>query len=288
MTRPVLVIDDNADVRVLLARILRLIGERAVCVSGGREALEYLRHGGERPKLVLLDWMMPEMDGLAVLQAIRSDPELSGLPVVVFSGAGERELRQALVSGANDYLRKGLDILLDALALLVRGGAADRGRFHLAVVGRDPDAARFEARARDLGIQDRVRFLGPRRDIPEILAGADVLCLPTRFDAYANVSSEALASGTPVIASATSGASELIRPAFGRVLARNEAPDLAAALSEVLSVEDLEPLRRAAREAALPLAWAKHYAEIESIYAEAAARVPGGSKAAPRAPGHAR
>jgi len=208
--------------------------------------------------------------------------------LATIAGATEAPAARWIAFVGNDYLRKGLDILLDALSLLVRGGAAERGRFHLAVVGRDPDAARFEARARDLGIQDRVRFLGPRRDIPEILAGSDVLCLPTRFDAYANVSSEALASGTPVIASATSGASELIRPAFGRVLARNEAPDLAAALSEVLSVEDLEPLRRAAREAALPLAWAKHYAEIESIYAEAAARVPGGPRAAPRAPGHAR
>jgi UDP-glucose:(heptosyl)LPS alpha-1,3-glucosyltransferase len=188
----------------------------------------------------------------------------------------------------NDYLRKGLDIILDALALLVRGGMPVRARPYLVVVGRDPGAGRFEARARSLRIADRVRFLGPRQDIPEILAGSDVLCLPTRFDAYANVSSEALASGTPVIASATSGASELIRPAFGRVLARNDAAELAAALSEILSLDDPEPLRLAAREAALPLAWARHYGEIESIYAEAAARTPGGSWAAPRAPGHAR
>jgi UDP-glucose:(heptosyl)LPS alpha-1,3-glucosyltransferase len=208
--------------------------------------------------------------------------------LATIAGATEAPSALWIAFVGNDYLRKGLDILLDALALLIRGAGARRGRFHLAVVGRDPDAARFEARARDLGIQDRVRFLGPRRDIPEILAGSDVLCLPTRFDAYANVSSEALASGTPVIASATSGASELIRPAFGRVIARNEAPDLAAALSEVLSFDDLEPLRRAAREAALPLAWARHYAEIESVYAEAASGVPGGAWAAPRAPGHAR
>jgi len=62
------------------------------------------------------------------------------------------------------------------------------------------------------------------------------------------------------------------------VLAQNDAPHLAAAIAEVLSLDDLEPLRRAAREAALPLAWSRHYAEVESIYAEAAA--------APRAPGH--
>ena len=102
----VLVVDDNADVRTLVARILRLVGERAECASGGAEALDRLRQG-ETPKMVLLDLMMPEVDGFAVLRAIRSDPTLAGLPVVVFSAAGQRELDEALASGADDYLRKG-------------------------------------------------------------------------------------------------------------------------------------------------------------------------------------
>jgi CheY-like chemotaxis protein len=106
LDRPVLIVDDNADVRVLVARILRLLGQQSVCATGGSEALEYLRHEAQ-PKLVLLDLMMPDVDGFAVLRAIRSDPALSGLPVVVFSAAGERELGQALSSGADDYLRKG-------------------------------------------------------------------------------------------------------------------------------------------------------------------------------------
>ena len=118
MSRPVLVVDDNDDVRVLVARLLRLLGERAVCASGGGEALEYLRHE-EHPKFVLLDLMMPDVDGFAVLRAIRADPELAGLPVVVFSGAGDRELRQALGSGADDYMRKGsvgIDDIRDRLS----------------------------------------------------------------------------------------------------------------------------------------------------------------------------
>ena len=280
-----------------------------------------------RARLGLTDWITMRIEKARyverpqrVIVAISSfvrDQILRRYPVrpetvrVVYSGVdcdrfhpAKRDAGRALLAGiagatadpaarwiafvGNDYLRKGLDILLDALALLVRGGTRLRARPYLAVVGRDADADRFETRARSLGIADRVRFLGPRQDIPEILAGSDVLCLPTRFDAYANVSSEALASGTPVIASATSGASELIRPAFGRVLARNDAPELAAALSEILSLDDPEPLRSAAREAALPLAWARHYGEIESIYAETAARTPGGSWAAQGTPGHAR
>lgn len=123
MQRPVLVVDDNADVRVLVSRILRLIGEQAACVSGGKEALEYLRH--ERPKLVLLDLMMPEVDGLAVLRTIRSDPALAGLPVVVFSAAGDRELGQALSNGADAYLRKGSVNLEDIRDRVSRFGGPD-------------------------------------------------------------------------------------------------------------------------------------------------------------------
>jgi two-component system cell cycle response regulator len=105
MRRPVLVIDDNNDARVIAVRILRHLGEEAVCVAGGAEAMEFLRH--ERPKLVLLDLDMPDMDGCAVLQRIRSDPDLASLPVVMFSAASEKELLAALDCGADDYLRKG-------------------------------------------------------------------------------------------------------------------------------------------------------------------------------------
>jgi CheY-like chemotaxis protein len=103
--RPVLVIDDNKDARVLASRILRHLGEEAFCVASGAEGIEFLRH--ERPKLVLLDLDMPEMDGFAVLRRIRSDPRLAGLPVVMFSAATEKELLAALAGGADDYLRKG-------------------------------------------------------------------------------------------------------------------------------------------------------------------------------------
>jgi CheY-like chemotaxis protein len=105
LARLILVIDDNSDARVLASRVLRHLGEHAVCVASGAEALEFLRH--ERPKLVLLDLDMPEMDGLAVLRQIRGDPRLAGLPVVVFSAATEKELLAAVAYGADDYLRKG-------------------------------------------------------------------------------------------------------------------------------------------------------------------------------------
>ena len=105
MTRPVLVVDDNSDARVIASRILHHLGEAAVCVASGAEAMEFLRH--ERPKLVLLDLDMPDMDGCAVVLRIRGDSGLANLPVVMFSAATEKQLVAALACGADDYLRKG-------------------------------------------------------------------------------------------------------------------------------------------------------------------------------------
>ncbi len=181
-------------------------------------------------------------------------------------GAGERFL--AFVG--NDYHRKGLDLVLEVLASLVHEGWKDRLEPRLVVAGGDSRAQHYEREAARLGLAPRVRFLGKRSDVPELIAGSDVLLLPSYFDAYANVSSEALASGTPVIASATSGAAELIRPAHGWVLERNDAEHLARSLGEFLAVKDLEPIREAARKAALELSWDRHYREIEAIYAEVA------------------
>jgi CheY-like chemotaxis protein len=130
LSRPVLVIDDNWDVRILTARLLRYLGEDAVCVSGGAEALAYLRD--QRPKMVLLDLMMPEMDGMQVLDAIRGRPELAGLAVVMFSAANEEELRAAVRRGADDYLLKGtagLDDIRDRVNRFGREAAAHENRW---------------------------------------------------------------------------------------------------------------------------------------------------------------
>ncbi|MBI4600632.1 MAG: glycosyltransferase family 4 protein [Planctomycetes bacterium] len=169
----------------------------------------------------------------------------------------------------NDYHRKGLDLLLEALAALLEKRGP--GAFRLAVVGGDARAPAYERLARELGLGEVVRFLGKRSDVPELLAGSDALVLPSHFDAYANVSSEALASGTPVIASITSGAAELIRPGHGWVVDPLDAARLARRIDELLATGDLSPLRDAARRAALELSWDKHYREIEGIYYELAA-----------------
>ena len=109
---------------------------------------------------------------------------------------------RVLLFVGSDYWRKGLDRVLVALAEL----AAQGEMFHLLVAGGDRRQAAFSSIARDLGILGQVSFLGEVTR-PELLyASADLLVLPTRYDPFANVTLEALASGVPVLTSRVNGA----------------------------------------------------------------------------------
>ncbi|MGY2052598.1 response regulator [Methylobacterium sp. JK268] len=98
----VLVIDDDAATRDLLARFLQRDGFRVVAASDGREGLEQARV--LRPRVILLDVTMPRMDGWAVLRALRADPELGATPVIMVTVLDEQNLAFSL--GATDYLHK--------------------------------------------------------------------------------------------------------------------------------------------------------------------------------------
>jgi signal transduction histidine kinase/DNA-binding response OmpR family regulator len=101
----VLVIDDEAAVRDLMQRFLTREGFRVVTASGGEEGL--LQARALRPDAVTLDVMMPGMDGWAVLSALKADPELADIPVVMLTIVDDRNLGYAL--GASDYLTKPID-----------------------------------------------------------------------------------------------------------------------------------------------------------------------------------
>ena len=102
----ILIVDDDADVRESLAEVLGEEGYRVAGVRNGREALEYLR-SETLPSLILLDMMMPEMDGWRFRLELQKVPELASIPVVILSGHGSVR-DAALVLGAADYLRKPL------------------------------------------------------------------------------------------------------------------------------------------------------------------------------------
>jgi len=101
----ILVVDDDPTVRQLVARHLERAGFRVITAKGGQEALRLARE--LRPAAMTLDIMMPDLDGWTVLAAIKGDPELAGIPVVLMSIVDQKNRGYAL--GAADYLVKPVD-----------------------------------------------------------------------------------------------------------------------------------------------------------------------------------
>ena len=101
----ILVVDDDATVRELVVRHLERAGFAVVAARGGREGLRLVRE--LRPAAVTLDIMMPDLDGWTVLAAIKGDPALASIPVVLMSIIEEKNRGYAL--GAADYLVKPVD-----------------------------------------------------------------------------------------------------------------------------------------------------------------------------------
>lgn len=106
----ILIVDDDAANRRLLLDLVTRIGCVGVCASGGREALEILSK--QQVDLVLLDWMMPDVDGMAVLAELQRRGMTPALPVVVVTALEDRNTRvDALSAGATDFLSKPIDRL---------------------------------------------------------------------------------------------------------------------------------------------------------------------------------
>jgi adenylate cyclase len=107
----ILVVDDTPFNRQLLARLLKGLGHQPVEAEDGRQALARLRDPEEPPiDVILLDIVMPEMDGYEVLAALRDDPALRHIPVIVITGVDELDsVVRCLEMGAADYLPKTVD-----------------------------------------------------------------------------------------------------------------------------------------------------------------------------------
>ena len=103
----ILVIDDDEDIRESLLVLLEDEGHQVVAVANGKEALVYLREGRRRPCVILLDLMMPVMDGKSFREHQLEDPGLRDIPVVLITAAGAPSMA---VVPADDVLRKPLKI----------------------------------------------------------------------------------------------------------------------------------------------------------------------------------
>src|SRR5262245_53355413 len=113
----ILVVDDNELVRYILWEVLRELDYEAIGVADGRAALDYLHSTSERPRLIILDPMVPQMDGWTFCAALRRDSNLAAIPIVITSACQDLADETARL-GAVAYLTKPLDY--DRLAAIVQ------------------------------------------------------------------------------------------------------------------------------------------------------------------------
>jgi CheY-like chemotaxis protein len=104
----IMIVEDNADLRETLAELLNLEGYRVDDVANGQEALDRLRKVPP-PRLILLDLMMPVMNGWAFLSELRRDPRWATIPVVVMSAMADEEAPRRL-QGLAGCIRKPVDL----------------------------------------------------------------------------------------------------------------------------------------------------------------------------------
>jgi CheY-like chemotaxis protein len=114
VTCPVLIVEDDADLREMMAQLLTLEGFNAATVSNGREALAYLQSNAA-PDVILLDLMMPVMDGWEFRREQQRHREMADVPVIILSALDQA---RATDVAADAFLKKPLDF--DRLLELIR------------------------------------------------------------------------------------------------------------------------------------------------------------------------
>ena len=120
----VLVVDDDAETRRLISVLLQRIGLQCILVKDGLTALTLLNEGLV-PAVIILDLLMPEMDGFEVLSKVRSNPALNTVPVLILSAKADPEtIRRGLSSGADAYVTKPYiaHSLVDRMRVLIAAG----------------------------------------------------------------------------------------------------------------------------------------------------------------------
>jgi glycosyltransferase involved in cell wall biosynthesis len=120
--------------------------------------------------------------------------------------------------------------------------------------------------AKELGLDARVHFLEPQLPVSEVMRAVDLFVFPSRYEPYGLVVIEAMASGLPVITTATTGAAEVVTPECGIVLSDSEDTD---ALAQALSTLANEPeLRNAMGKAARSIAEQHSWASMAQTYVD--------------------
>jgi CheY-like chemotaxis protein len=118
--KAILIVDDDEDIREVLGLVLQAEGHWVEGAADGLEALDRLRRGNP-PSLVLLDLMMPRLDGEGVLRAMSGDPRLSHIPVCIISGHQDARDRAARLGAIGSLVKP---IELDQLSAVIDRAAA--------------------------------------------------------------------------------------------------------------------------------------------------------------------
>jgi len=125
----VLAVDDDPQVLRAIRRVLENAGFTVTIATGGRDALEIVRH--DRPDVIVLDIIMPEMDGVEVCRRLRADPFLARIPILFLTAKNRpTDIAEALDAGGDDFLSKPFEVIelparLRALLRRAPGGALD-------------------------------------------------------------------------------------------------------------------------------------------------------------------
>jgi glycosyltransferase involved in cell wall biosynthesis len=164
----------------------------------------------------------------------------AGVPDQLFAQP-HNELDYVLFFGRVDWFHKGLDVLLDAMKILVR----QQPRLRLKIAGRGTDGQRVRDTARALGIDQQVEILGAVDDAKraELLAGARVFLMPSRFEGFGLAAAEAMAAGVPVIASDAGSLPEVVDPPRGGIIVPRSDPAALADATERLLRDPAERRR---------------------------------------------
>ena len=183
---------------------------------------------------------------------------------------------------------KGIDILIRALAMVRESGVLEKECFSLAIIGGDPDAppekmsaemARLRALCVELHLEDLVLFLGKRDQatLPYYYSAADVLIMPSHYESFGMVALEAMACGTPVVASQVGGLAFLVQDGVNGFVVPGKNPTaLANTLTHLIQQPELrERLGRQAAEYASWYGWDKISAQIRKTYEELMGRPVG-------------
>jgi len=221
-----------------------------ICNSGMVRDEIATRFGVDRSKLTLIRNAVDSSrfhPGLRAefRDAVRQQLKIPGnANVVAYVGSG--------------FERKGVGVLLEAAARV-------KPAPWVIVVGKDKRAPRYGALARQLGIEERVRFVGAVSDVRPYYAAADSFALPTLYDPFPNAGLEAMACGLPVVTSIKCGLAELVRDGeSGFVRDALDVAGLAGAL-ERLDPGTAARLGEAARDVVAPLtpaAMAREYVDL--------------------------